>query len=350
MTNGAARHDAGLTPFEIDMRDQPAALTALLGHSIDTDTRQLLTRPWERIVLTGMGSSHYVALPTWRALVATGRAAWAIDTGELLENPGLLSPNTLLVATSQSGASGEMIELLDRTRTGRQVGAVIGISAAENSPLATTSDAFVALRSGAEATVSTKSYLNSLLVHHQLIDVFLGSDTTREVHENLIEDVVAVLDTNDVSAIGDQVLEAARPRTAAIGKGDSAATSLYAALITKESSKVPMEGFVGGEFRHGPYELAGPGLTAFLYAAGAPAEDATLPALAIDLVASGATVYAVGGRALPGVHMLNVSSRSSLSALASGAVVAEQIAVSLARANNVVPGDFIFGSKVTTAL
>jgi glucosamine--fructose-6-phosphate aminotransferase (isomerizing) len=343
---------AGLTPFESDMRDQPTALTALVGRCLDSDTRQLLSRPWERIVLTGMGSSHYVALPTWRALVGTGRASWAVDTGDLLESPGLLTSDTLLIATSQSGASGEMVELLDRVgeTSDARVGAVVGITAAEESPLATRSTAFIALRSGAEATVSTKSYLNSLVVHHQLIDVFRGSDTTQEVLEGVVDDVADVLESDNVSGIGEQVLQGPRPRTAAIGKGDSAATALYAALITKESSKVPLEGFVGGEFRHGPYELAGPGLTAFLYAAGAPARDTTLPTLAKDLVVSGAPVYAIGGSSMPGVHLLRVPTGSHLSALACSAVVAQQVAVSLARANNVVPGDFIFGSKVTTAL
>jgi glucosamine--fructose-6-phosphate aminotransferase (isomerizing) len=352
MATHTAASQAGLTPFERDMADQPMALAALVGCGIDADTRQLLTRPWERIVLTGMGSSHYVALPTWRALVGRGRAAWAVDTGDLLENPGLLTPQTLLIATSQSGASGEMVELLDRMVDphGARAGAVVGITAAESSPLATRSQAFVALRSGAEATVSTKSYLNSLVVHHQLIDVFHGSDTTRDVLEDVIDDVTAVLEEDEVAGIGQQVLQGARPRTVAVGKGNSAATSLYAALITKESSKVPLEGFVGGEFRHGPYELAGPGLTAFLYTAGAPAGDTTLPTLAEDLVASGANVYSVGGPAQPGVHPVHVPQRSQLSALACSAVVAEQIAVSLARANKVVPGDFIFGSKITTAL
>lgn len=352
MTINTAGSEAALTPFERDMRDQPTALAALVGRGIDDDTRQLLTRPWERIVLTGMGSSHYVALPTWRALVGQGRAAWAVDTGDLLENPGLLTPETLLIATSQSGASGEMVELLDRVERprGARVGAVVGITADETSPLAIRSHAYVALRSGSEATVSTKSYLNSLVVHHQLIDVFHASDTTRDVLEGVIDDVTAVLDQDEVAGIGPQVLDSARPRTAAIGKGDSAGTSLYAALITKESSKVPLEGFVGGEFRHGPYELAGPGLTAFLYTAGTPAGDTTLPTLAEDLVTSGATVYSVGGPAQPGVHLIHVPQSSQLSALACSAVVAEQIAVSLARANNVVPGGFIFGSKITTAL
>lgn len=340
-----------LTPFERDMRDQPAALEALVGHDLDAETRELLARPWARVVLTGMGSSHYVALPTWRALVGAGRAAWAVDTGDLLENLGLLTPETLLVATSQSGASAEIVELLDRVSGGdARVGAVIGVAAHSDSPLAKRADGFVELRSGAEATVSTKSYLNSLVVQYLLADAFRGTDVTGQALDEAIGAVRAILAGTDVTGVGEQALGSDFPRVVAVGKGDSAATALYAGLITKESSKVQMEGYVGGEFRHGPYELAGPGLTAFLYLAGAPADDGTLPALAGDLVASGSTVYAIGGELLPGVHSLPVPGSSSLSALACGAVVAQQVAVSLARANDVVPGDFIYGSKITTAL
>jgi glucosamine--fructose-6-phosphate aminotransferase (isomerizing) len=342
-------HD--LTPFESDMRAQPGALKELVGHHLDPDTRRLLARPWDRIVLTGMGSSHYVALPTWRALVAAGMPAWAVDTGSLLESPDLLTSNTLVVATSQSGASGEIVALLDRAATGAaRVGAVLGVAANPTSPLAQRSDAFLELLSGPEATVSTKSYLNSLVIHHRLTEAFLDAPSNDNGLEQTIADVTEVLQVTDTLGIGEQALATDRPRVVAIGKGDSAATALYAGLITKESAKVPMEGYVGGEFRHGPYELAGPGLTAFIYPGGAPAGDPTMPALARDLVASGSTVYTVGGEGPPGAHTLESPATNPLSALACGAVVAQLVAVSLARANGVVPGDFIYGSKVTTAL
>ncbi len=297
-----------------------------------------------------MGSSHYAALPTWRALVAAGIAAWAVDTADLLESPGLLTADTLVLATSQSGASGEMVELLDRAESGEaRVGAVLGVAADEDSPLARRADAFVPLRSGTEATVSTKSYLNSLVVHHRLVRAFLGDDTALDL-ASVVDDVARVLASLETIGVGDQALANTSPRVVAVGKGDSSTTALYAGLITKESAKVPMEGYVGGEFRHGPYELAGPGLTAFLYDAGAPEGDRTLPALTRDLVASGSTVYSVGGPGLPGVHRIHVPTSSPLGTLACGAVVAQQVAVSLARANDVVPGDFLYGSKVTRSL
>jgi glucosamine--fructose-6-phosphate aminotransferase (isomerizing) len=47
---------------------------------------------------------------------------------------------------------------------------------------------------------------------------------------------------------------------------------------------------------------------------------------------------------------LGQASSCAIEGLATGAVVAELIAIELAKANGVIPGAFAFGSKVTTAL
>jgi len=125
---------------------------------------------------------------------------------------------------------------------------------------------------------------------------------------------------------------------------------MYAALIIKESSKVAIEGFVGGEFRHGPYELAGPGLTAVLFGASVDDVDGPLARIARDLLASGARVILVGDLELEGATTIAAPVGDSLAALAAQSVVAESLAVAIARANGVDPGAFAFGSKVTVTL
>ena len=60
---------------------------------------------WDRIILTGMGSSHFAGIPTWRALTSLRYPVWTADTGQLLDNIGAITPNTLLIVTSQSGVS-----------------------------------------------------------------------------------------------------------------------------------------------------------------------------------------------------------------------------------------------------
>ena len=115
-------------------------------------------------------------------------------------------------------------------------------------------------------------------------------------------------------------------------------------------SKVPIEGHIGGQFRHGPFELAGPGLTVFIYGAHQNDDDPSIRRLAEDLAGTGSTVVLIGDLHLDGATTLGRAQTSSLEGLATGAVVAELIAIELAKANGVIPGAFAFGSKVTTAL
>lgn len=336
------------SPFELNIREQPEALRELARSGPDPRLAEIAARPWERIVLTGMGSSHTVGIPTWRAIAGTGRAVWNVDAGQLLDTPGLLTADTLVIATSQSGASAEVVELLDRGLGGATL---IGITASDDSPLAHAADLHLPLRSGPEATVSTKSYLNSIVTHHRIAASFGAVDpqTVEEQLASSVERVEAQIDL-DLSALAEAALAPARPRLGIVGWGDAAATALFAALIVKESSKVPVEGFVGGEFRHGPYELAGPGFTGVLFGARRDDIDRPLGRIARDLVASGADVVLVGDLHVDGATTVETDAEASLSALIEQSVVAERLAVALARGNGVVPGAFAYGSKVTATL
>jgi glucosamine--fructose-6-phosphate aminotransferase (isomerizing) len=340
------------TPFERDIAEQPAALRRLADAPVPP-LADVVAHGWDRIVLTGMGSSHYAGIPTWRALVAQGLPAWAVDAGRLLDSPALVTPRTLLVITSQSGASGEAVELLSRRAAGELTpGLLVGIADDEHSPLAQESDLFLPLHSGPESTVSTKSYLNTLGVHQQLIAAFAG-EPADAVRMDLLATAASVEDllgSLELDELGRRTAQHPKRRLAYVGWGDEGATALFAGLITKESSKVAAEGFIGGQFRHGPFELAGDGLTAVLFGAHRQGEQPGLLRIGADLVDSGARVALVGSTALHGATEIAAPGRTVLEALASGAVVAEVLAVALARGNGYVPGAFLYGSKITTAL
>lgn len=341
------------TPFEINMDEQPEALRAIAARKIDSEIRQALHKKWDRIVFTGMGSSHYVTHPIWRQLVAQGLPAWNMDSGVLLDCPHLVTKDTLLIATSQSGASGEIVELLNQRKSGHMAcGYVLGITANDASPLAREADGYINIHSGDEATVSTKSYLNSLATLHSLRSVWQGTDAG-DAEKDIVDAAdatQAVLHALDVGALASQVIASARFRLAAVAKGSDIATALYAALITKEASKVAIEGYTGGEFRHGPFELAGAGLTTFVYGLNHQTPDAGLVKLAQDILATGARVVAVGDQVIEGAQAIHIASQNEFVRLVLGAVVAQKIAVETARANAVVPGAFAYGRKVTTAL
>lgn len=342
-----------LTPFEADILEQPSALRRLAAAGPGGDVRSLAERSWDRIVLTGMGSSYFAGIPTWRALVAAGMPAWSVDTGQLLDTPELVTPSTLVVATSQSGASGEVVELLDRIAAGAvSPGAVVGIADDPRSPLAVRSDLHLPLHSGPEATVSTKSYVNTLGVQRAVALAFTGGDTAA-----LSDDLMRIADTVedmlsrvDLGAFARATVAEPGRRVAMVGRADDAATALLSGLITKESSKVAAEGHVGGQFRHGPFELAGRGLTTVLYGIDESEGGRALQRLAADLVATGSRVLAVGTSPVDGATVVPAPRIGPVEGLVTGAVVAEFLAVAFARAAGVVPGAFAYGSKVTTAL
>jgi len=335
------------TPFERDIADQAEALRAFAQSALPRAVTRLLGRRYDRIVLTGMGSSHFAALPGWRRLADAGHPAWWVDSGQLLDAPGLITPGTLLVATSQSGASAEVVAMAERQGPIPRAAALIAVTNDLASPLARHAHGVIGLRSGDEATVSTKSYLNSLAAHERITSVITSTPA-----DDAGETVKAIEEFSGPAVLRDIAADLAATRDARlvyIGFGDHAASALYAGLITKEAAKVPAEGYVGGQFRHGPLELAGPGLTAVLFGADGRAHGSARQ-LGTDLLASGSTVLAVGDPGLAGAAHVGASGGSMSARLAYDALIAQHLTVAIAAARGITPGVFTYGSKVTTAL
>ncbi len=341
------------TPFEIDILEQPEALHRL-ADATAAPLDALTSTRWDRIVLTGMGSSHFAGLPTWRRLVELGQSAWTLDTGQLLDNDQLITDGTLLIVTSQSGASGEVTELLAHRRTGRIGPAtLVGVTDDEAGPLARAADILLPLHAGPEATVSTKSYLNTLAVHRLVRAAFAGEDVAAIRATELADAAAAVQDVIgrvDLGKYATGVAHHPARRLAYIGVRDSGGTAEFAALITKESAKIAAEGYIGGQFRHGPFELAGDGLTVMIFAPERDRADASLRRLAADLVDTGTQVVAVGDPGCPATVSVTIGGSSDLAFTAASSVVAELFAVDVARANGVTPGAFVHGSKITTTI
>lgn len=335
------------SPFERDIAGQADALRRYAQSDPPAAPKIAPEARYDRVILTGMGSSHYAALPSWRQLVAAGHSVWWLDSGQLLDSPELLTPGSLLVVSSQSGASAEVVALLHRINSNRPA-VVVGITNDQNSPLAEQADLLIPLHSGPEATVSTKSYLNTLAAQQWLTGRLTGA-TTQDISDT-IEAITTYARPDAIAEIGEQFTANPGARLAFIGFGDQAAIALYAGLITKEAAKIPAAGYIGGEFRHGPLELAGPGLTAVLFAGGDDSATSSLQRLGNDLLASGSAVIAVGELGLGGGIKISAPTSSPLATLAHMAITAQHLTVALAKAKGIIPGAFHHGNKITTAL
>ncbi|MET0901423.1 MAG: SIS domain-containing protein [Mycobacterium sp.] len=334
--------------FELDIDDQAAALSALDAASTPEGLDAIVHGTYDRIILTGMGSSHYAAMPSWRRLIDADKTAWCVDAGRLLDNPRLITADSLLIATSQSGASGEVAALLDSFGEKTRPAAILGVTNDPSSRLGAGADYTYPIHSGSEATVSTKSYLNTLAALNDLTSRILGvrpDDVGATAH--LVANLIV---PGAIDVLAQTYVDAPDPRLAFIGYQDHAATALYAGLITKEAAKVAAEGYVGGEFRHGPLELAGPGLIAVFFGGADAGENESLRRLAAEVADSGAAVMVLGPAQIPGTVEVPVPNIHATGQLSHGAVLAQHLAVALAKARGITPGDFAFGNKITTAL
>jgi len=341
-----------LSSYELDLSHQADALEFAASKPLNPEFATLDLSTFERIILTGMGSSDSVAIPFEYALLRQGLPVWRIPTSRLLDTPEIIVGRTLLWVTSQSGRSGEAIALLSQIPSRHEV-TVVAMTNDTDSPLARSADHVIPLYSGAEASVSCKSYLNSLAWFHRLSARFSGRSDEATAAE-IMDTARRLRPSNatppiEIEVLSSRALAAPVPRLALIGTGVDSATALAGALILKEASKVCAEGYAGGAFRHGPIELAGPGLTALMFSDGS-GSDVTIKQLAFDLSRTGSIVVTITAKSYEGAEHIAISARSDFDRMAHGMSVIQRLSVSLAKAAGIVPGEFRFGQKITSQL
>jgi glucosamine--fructose-6-phosphate aminotransferase (isomerizing) len=340
-----------VSAYELNMAEEPAGLLDFAGTALPEALTQIDFGSFARIVLTGMGGSDHATIAFEALLVRRGLPVWRLPAGRLLEMPELITAGSLLMITSQSGRSGEVVALLKTLRTRPRT--IIGVTNDPTSPLAAAADHVVLLHCGDEATVATKSFANTLAVYHRLAALVAGSPDSKAVAEIRAAatglTVQAERDMQPILDLARRTLANPRPRIALIGAGPDATIVLSGALVLKEAAKVAAEGFVCGAFRHGPLELAGPGLTALLFGTGS-ADDASLNPLSRDLVASGSIVATIAPASYQSSELIEIAGTTGLDRLLQGMFVVQQFSVALGRASGIVPGVFNYGTKVTDQL
>jgi glucosamine--fructose-6-phosphate aminotransferase (isomerizing) len=171
-----------------------------------------------------------------------------------------LTPETLVIAVSQSG---ETIDVLDAVRTARRKGSkVMSIVNVMGSSLHRNSDKVLMLNAGPEICVlSTKTYTAQLAVLSLLAYAVAGRyDEGRQSLQylwNIIYNLTAANTRDHIRQLAEKLKD--REHVFLIGRGLQYPTALEAALKVKEVSYIHAEGFSGGELKHGTIALIEPG-------------------------------------------------------------------------------------------
>lgn len=283
------------SPFYAEIMEQASTLERLVDAYAAPELRQRLARTpaGPRPALVGMGASFHSAEIMAQQANRMGVPARAFEASEALYagDGAALAQAAPLVYISQSGASGEIEPLLAGLPAPVQL---IGVTNHLDSPLARGAAVVLPLLAGEEKTVAAKTYLNSLAVLWLLARHWAGTldDSAFTALRGAAGRMGGLL--AEGPAVADQWLAALEPAQTLVfvGAGPQAVTARQSAMMVMEWLKVPALSFSLGAFRHGPIEIAQPGLGVVVFAAPGPAY-ASSHRLAQELAGYGAAVLLV---------------------------------------------------------
>jgi len=337
-------------PYLADLLAQPGAVAAThaaLGPdaAIAAIAERLAGGAFDRVLLTGMGSSLSALHPLALRLVEHGLAPLHLDTSELLHAmPRLLRARTLVIAVSQSGRSAEIVRLAGRP--GREE-TLVAVTNTPTSPLAQAADATLLTAAGEESTVSCKTYVATLAALAFVGDVLTEGGPGRD-HAALAEApaaLAAYLARWEAHVAGLLDLVDGVRDVFFAGRGSSVAAAATAGLIVKESSRVHAEGMTSAALRHGPLEMAAGHVLAVVYE-GDPEAAPLNAALVADLRRAGARAH------LAGIHAEHPALALAAAAPALRPLLeilpAQMLSLALAARAGIEAGRFEHATKVTT--
>jgi glucosamine--fructose-6-phosphate aminotransferase (isomerizing) len=332
--------------------EQPTALSRFLdsapGLAESVRGIDLADRP--RVILSGMGSSHWATFSAWQMLAAAGLPVWWVDTAQLLDVAGgLIVPGSLVWLTSQSGESAETVALLDTLNLSDVH--VLGVTNAPDSTLGRRADSRIDLLAGDEVSVSSKSFLNTVAASALVVGEYMGQ--TQDVVGCLrrtVDRAAQFLNELDAHVRTASTTFASDQHILLTGRGTAAASASAAGLIIKEAAKVPVEGMSAGALRHGPIELAGPGLNVTFFDHGSGSHHDQNVRLAEDLAAAGSSVAWVSDDAPAGATRLPAPDADGIDLTIRDALAFQTISFALAQRKGIPAGTFSVASKVTDIL
>lgn len=146
-----------MNPYLRDLLSQPAALRKALENYSASALEMIKLSSFDRIILSGMGSSLYAAYPACIELSKQSVPVHHVNAAELLHSlNGMIGARSLLWLNSQSGRSAELVNLIKRLQPGT-AGGLLAFVNDLSSPMALRADVCVPIHAGQEATVSTKT-------------------------------------------------------------------------------------------------------------------------------------------------------------------------------------------------
>ena len=237
------------------------------GEELMTVVSKMMTRPPRSITFAGMGTSEFVPEVIRGCLGDISRTPVILwEAGELLHyGMDSVRDDDVIVLTSQSGESVETRKVAELLKFHKHV---LSVTNNPESAIARLSAMNFPMLAGEEATISNKTYTNSMAVMILLAQGF-GVEDRCPVLDMLcqgtdIMDEFLTTGRDQVERAADHLREA--QTVYFVSRGPGMAAARQAALTFQEGAHVFTCALPGGSMRHGPFEIVGPGHFAVLFA------------------------------------------------------------------------------------
>jgi glucosamine--fructose-6-phosphate aminotransferase (isomerizing) len=256
-----------------EIADQPQAVADTLMGRINSeglvnlpeidglDAKQLMAI--DRIIVVACGTASYAGEIAKYAIEKWAKIPVSVELAhEFRYRDPILTPNTLIVAISQSG---ETMDTLMATRYAKEQGAkVLAICNTQGATLARESDAVVYTHAGPEVAVASTKALTAQMTAVYLLALFLAtgrkSMSAPELSQlgkellKLPAKVTEVLDS--LEQVTDLASKMSKAKTVLfLGRNVGFPVAMEGALKLKELAYIHAEGFAAGELKHGPIAL-----------------------------------------------------------------------------------------------
>jgi glutamine---fructose-6-phosphate transaminase (isomerizing) len=337
-----------MNPYIQDILSQPAALRDALTNYSTAALEKINLADFDRIIISGMGSSYYAAYPALVELSGQSVPVQLVNAAELLHSlNGMIGTRSLLWLNSQSGRSAELVNLLDRIKRqppARLLTFVNDIS----SPMGRQADICVPIHAGEEATVSTKTYMNMLAVNLLAAIQLTGRALDRADSEmratayemeSYLKDWQAHMQEVD-SLLGDF------DQLFLIGRGSSMSAVWNGSLTTKEAARYAFEGIHAADFRHGPLEIVSKGFAALIFA-GSSQTSALNRELAREIISYGGKVIWLDSVPDPEIPTILFPETSELTRPLAEILPMQMLTLAMANRKHIEAGKFRHIAKIT---
>jgi glucosamine--fructose-6-phosphate aminotransferase (isomerizing) len=278
-----------------EMAEQPARLQELIDRRQDISERlrAVAPLPLHGITMVARGSSDNAAVYGRYLLeAATGKpVSLAAPSLHTLYRIEVDYRGQLVIATSQSGATPEIVATLEALQNAGGRG--LAITNDPSSPLAQAANEVLDLAMGDERAVpATKTVTGQLMVFALLAQAFGRAAFSPADVQRVPEWVQAVLDDGDSIAAAAETLDG-ESQLIVVARGYLFGAALETALKIKETCSLLVDGYSAADLRHGPIAAVTTGLPVLAFCTGGPAMT-DVASLAEELRSRGATVLVLG--------------------------------------------------------